>query len=225
MYASIILSAGIGSRMGLGFNKMLYELAGVPIVILTLKKFLADTKCEQVVLVVNERETQQMMNLLTEYGVVDNRIEITCGGSERQYSVYNGLLRVKSEIVLVHDGARPFVTQEMIDDCVQTCQAGDVAIVGVPLKDTVKRVINGVVIETPNRSELVAVQTPQAAPVKILRQAHERAIVDNFLGTDEGSLIEKYEDITVRIVEGAYTNIKLTTKEDLILATELLKTM
>ncbi len=225
MYAAMILSAGMGSRMGLGFNKMLYELAGVPIVVLTLKKFLADNKCEQIILVVNEREVTQMTNLLKENDVLDSRIEIVWGGSERQYSVYNGLLGVKSEIVLVHDGARPFVTQEMIDQCVRTCESGEVAIVGVPLKDTIKRVVNNVVIETPNRNELVAVQTPQAAPTHVLRQAHERAIVDNFLGTDEGSLIEKYEDITVRIVEGAYTNIKLTTKEDLILANELLKTV
>ena len=218
MYAVIILAAGMGSRMKLGYNKMLFELAGEAIVTRTLHKFLSDKQCEQIILVVNEREIEAMTSF-----VDDDRIQVVCGGSERQYSVANGLKHVSSDIVLVHDGARPFVTQEMMNECVAVCENGEVAIVGVPLKDTVKRVINNVVVETPNRAELVAVQTPQAAPLHILREAHEKASVDNFLGTDEGSLIEQYLDVKVRIVEGAYTNIKITTPEDLILAKELLK--
>lgn len=222
MYSAIVLAAGIGSRMGLGYNKMLYSIKGYPVIIHTLRQFLKDSNCGQLLLVVNEREVETMRNLLKDADIKDTRIEITIGGSERQYSVYNGLQRVVNEVVLVHDGARPFVTKEMIDSCCQWALKNQPAIVAVPVKDTIKRVVDSCVIETIKREEVYSVQTPQAAPTALLKQAHQLAQADNFLGTDEASLIEKYTDATVRVVEGAYTNIKLTTQEDLLLATQLL---
>ena len=126
------------------------------------------------------------------------------------------------EVVLVHDGARPFVTQQMISECFELAKKGHPSIVAVPVKDTMKRVVNGVVVETPNRDEMYSVQTPQAAPTELLKKAHEAAKKTHFLGTDEASLIEKYTDIPVCVVKGAYTNIKLTTPEDLLMAEQLL---
>lgn len=222
MYSALILAAGIGSRMELGYNKMLYLLQGQPVVIHTMKKFLSDANCSQVILVVNELEVDIIRQVLAEANMNDDKIEIVKGGSERQYSVYNGLQAVREEVVLVHDGARPFVTHEMITQCYELAKNGHPSIVAVPVKDTMKRVINGMVVETPNREEMYSVQTPQASPTRLLKQAHEAASVAAFLGTDEASLIEKYTNTSVHVVKGAYTNIKLTTPEDLILANQLL---
>lgn len=223
MYGAIVLSAGIGSRMGLGYNKMLYEIKGQPIVIHTLMKFLKDVNCGQLILVVNKVEMDRMKELLSQANLHDSRIQIVEGGTERQYSVYNGLQKMTQEVVLVHDGARPFVTQRMIDECYHQALSGYPSIVAVPVKDTIKRVVNHQVVETPNRSEMYAVQTPQAAPTALLKQAHECANKTGFLGTDEASLIEKYTKIPVNIVQGDYTNIKLTTPEDLVIANQLMK--
>lgn len=222
MYSAIVLSAGIGSRMGLGYNKMLYEIKGLPIVIHTVQKFLTDVNCGQLILVVNPTEMDNMQQLLQEANIQDYRIEIISGGRERQYSVYNGLQKVNRKVVLVHDGARPFVTQRMIDECYHQALEGKPSIVAVPVKDTIKRVMNGQVIETLNRLEMFAVQTPQAAPTELLKQAHDLAKKHQFLGTDEASLIEKYTTKPVHVVKGDYTNIKLTTPEDLIMAEQLL---
>lgn len=222
MYGAIILSAGIGSRMGLGYNKMLYEIHGQPVVVHTLQKFLKDANCGQLVLVVNPTEIEAMQQILKEASLADSRIEIVSGGSERQYSVYNGLQVITEDVVLVHDGARPFVTQHMIDECYEQALKGHPSIVAVPVKDTIKRVEDGVVIDTPQRCQMYAVQTPQAAPTSLLKEAHECAKEVEFLGTDESSLIEKFTKSSVNVVQGDYTNIKLTTPEDLVMAKELL---
>ena len=221
MYSILILAAGIGSRMGLGYNKMLHIIQGQPVIVHTIKKFLSDMNCSQIVLVVNELEIETMKQILCQAQIDDSRIEIVKGGAERQYSVYNGLQVVREDIVLVHDGARPFVTNEMIEQCYELAKVGHPSIVAVPVKDTMKRVINGVVVETPNRDEMYSVQTPQASPTNLLKQAHEAAKAAAFLGTDEASLIEKFTDTSVHIVKGSYTNIKLTTPEDLLMAEQL----
>ena len=222
MYSTLILAAGIGSRMGLGYNKMLHILQGQPVIVHTIKKFLGDRSCNQIVLVVNELEIEAMKQILGQAQIIDSRIEIVKGGAERQYSVYNGLQVVREDVVLVHDGARPFVTNEMIEQCYKLAKSGHPSIVAVPVKDTMKRVINGVVVDTPNRDEMYSVQTPQASPTSLLKKAHEAAKVASFLGTDEASLIEKYTTTSVHVVKGAYTNIKLTTPEDLLMAEQLL---
>ena len=162
MYGAIILSAGIGSRMGLGYNKMLYEINNEPIVVHTIRKFLKNENCGQLVLVVNPTETNIMNDILIKANLFDSRLQIVGGGSERQYSVYNGLQMMTQEVVLVHDGARPFVTQRMINECYDQAINGNPSIVAVPVKDTIKRVVDGVVIETPERSQMYAIQTPQA---------------------------------------------------------------
>lgn len=223
MYAAIILSAGIGSRMGLGYNKMLYEINNQPVVAHTLKKFLKDANCGQLILVVNPIEINAMQDILKEANITDSRIQIVGGGSERQYSVYNGLQMVTEDVVLVHDGARPFVTQRMIDECYHQALNAHPSIVAVPVKDTIKRVVDGIVVETPERSYMYAVQTPQGAPTFLLKQAHVCAKEAEFLGTDEASLIEKFTKSSVNVVLGDYTNIKLTTPEDLVMAKELMK--
>ena len=220
MYSAIVLAAGSGSRMGLGYNKMLYPIHQKPVVIHTLQKFVNDKYCSQIIVVVNPNEVETVTALIE----FNPRVQIVFGGSERQYSVYQGLKVVKESVVLVHDGARPLVSKRMIDECYALGRSGVASVVGVAVKDTMKRVDNsGNVIETLNRDEIYSIQTPQAAPTELLKKAHEQAKKDSFLGTDESSLIEKYTSAQVRIVQGSYTNIKLTTPEDLILAEQMLE--
>lgn len=218
-YSAIILAAGTGSRMGLGYNKMLHLVHQKPVVAHTVQPFLQDPRCSQLILVVNQAELAVMQSIFP-----NEHLQFVIGGSKRQESVYQGLQQVKEKIVLIHDGARPFVNQRMIEDCYMWATSGVAAVVGVPVKDTIKRVSKErMVLETLERHELFSIQTPQAATTATLKLAHEKARAENFIGTDDVSLIERYTKVNVRIVEGAYTNIKLTTPEDLVMAAELLK--
>ncbi|WP_404348760.1 2-C-methyl-D-erythritol 4-phosphate cytidylyltransferase [Sutcliffiella horikoshii] len=222
-YQVIVLAAGQGKRMKAGKNKQFIELEGKPVIIHTLSVFEADPWCSEIKLVINEKEKDIFKELLHQYPVQKIK-EMVIGGEERQDSVYNGLTSFQSaEIVLVHDGARPFISQEVIHHLVEKASKEGAAIVGVPVKDTIKRVSKaGVVEETVERSSLWSIQTPQAFRYPILKEAHEKAKTENYLGTDEASLVERIQ-VPVHIVEGEYENFKLTTPEDLILAKAFLQ--
>lgn len=169
----------------------------------------------KIILVINEREREHFQQLLTDYPF-QTAIELVAGGDERQHSVYKGLKAVKQEkIVLVHDGARPFIKHEQIDELIAEAEQAGAAILAVPVKDTIKRVQDLQVCETIERSSLWAVQTPQAFRLSLLMKAHAEAEYRGFLGTDDASLVEEMEGGSVRVVEGSYTNIKLTTPDDL----------
>ena len=148
---------------------------------------------------------------------------IVPGGKERQESVFLGLQAIenKDEIVLVHDGARPFVKERYIHNLVERAANDGAAVLAVPVKDTIKRVKEGLVDETIDREELWSIQTPQAFQLELLKDAHQRAIQDRVLGTDDASLLERQGQKVV-IIEGDYDNIKITTKEDLIFAEVIL---
>lgn len=221
-YNVIIPAAGQGKRMGVGKNKLFLELNSEPIILHTVRIFLQDTQCKQVLLVINEQDQDEMMNLFAN-SPLSEKIHFIIGGNERQYSVYNGLQEVKNvEIVLVHDGARPFITSSVIHQLVEEAVKHGAAIAAVPVKDTIKKVEGQTVIETIERSSLWQVQTPQAFRVSLLQKAHQKAIEDQFLGTDEASLVERLK-YPVQIVMSSYDNIKLTTLEDLYFAEAILK--
>ncbi|MFT4402508.1 2-C-methyl-D-erythritol 4-phosphate cytidylyltransferase [Bacillus sp. SW14] len=214
-YDVVILAAGQGKRMKAGRNKLFIELKGDPVIIHTLKVFDSHRPCEKIILVINEREREDFQQMLTNYRF-QTAIELVAGGDERQHSVYKGLKAVKQEkIVLVHDGARPFIKHEQIDELVDEAEQAGAAILAVPVKDTIKRVQDLQVSETIERSSLWAVQTPQAFRLSLLMKAHAEAEHKGFLGTDDASLVEEMEGVSVRVVEGRYTNIKLTTPDDL----------
>ncbi|USP95634.1 2-C-methyl-D-erythritol 4-phosphate cytidylyltransferase [Bacillus vallismortis] len=214
-YDVVILAAGQGKRMKAGRNKLFIELKGDPVIIHTLRVFDSHRPCEKIILVINEREREDFQQLLTNYRF-QTAIELVAGGDERQHSVYKGLKAVKQEkIVLVHDGARPFIKHEQIDELVDEAEQAGAAILAVPVKDTIKRVQDLQVSETIERSSLWAVQTPQAFRLSLLIKAHAEAEHKGFLGTDDASLVEEMEGVSVRVVEGRYTNIKLTTPDDL----------
>ncbi|KXG08707.1 2-C-methyl-D-erythritol 4-phosphate cytidylyltransferase [Anoxybacillus sp. P3H1B] len=221
LYQVVIPAAGQGKRMKAGMNKLLIELQHQPVIIHTLKVFEQDDDCRGIIMVVNETERPLFVELLKKFGI-KKVISIVSGGIERQHSVYNGLQAVKEgEIVLIHDGARPFIRLEKIHELVKEAQEHGAAIPAVPMKDTVKKVRNGMAEETVERSSLWAVQTPQAFRVSLVLEAHKRAQEEGYIGTDDASLVERMGK-KVKIVEGDYRNIKLTTPDDLLFAEAIL---
>lgn len=220
-YEIIVLAAGQGKRMKAGRNKQFLTIQNVPLIIHTLQKFEQDPWCSGIVLVVNKKEVAIFEELLTEYPIQKVQ-SLTVGGDERQHSVYNGLKSLKqAQMVLIHDGARPFVQQNTIHELVEKAASDKAAVLAVPVKDTIKRVEQGTVIETVERSSLWAIQTPQAFLFDVVMDAHEKAKTNEYLGTDDASLVEKAGQ-KVSIVEGNYDNIKLTTPEDLLYAEAIL---
>jgi 2-C-methyl-D-erythritol 4-phosphate cytidylyltransferase len=216
-YQVIIPAAGQGKRMGAGKNKLLLQLEDMPIFIYTLKVFEEDENCSGIILAVNDQEEKEIMNLLDLYGI-KKVIGLVPGGKERQHSVFHGVQALKDDgIVLVHDGARPFIDQDQIHSLVLAAEQYGASVLAVPVKDTVKKVIGNKVIETVDRSSLWAIQTPQAFRMSLLREAHEKAMEEDFLGTDDASLVERIGQDVI-IIEGSYDNIKLTTPEDLFFA-------
>ncbi|WP_088070844.1 2-C-methyl-D-erythritol 4-phosphate cytidylyltransferase [Gottfriedia luciferensis] len=217
-YKVIIPAAGSGSRMGAGFNKLFLKIMNSPIIELTLKVFGEDERCNEIILPIKESE-QHFFHSLNLPSFIQNKITYVKGGSERQESVFNGLVSIKDteSLILVHDGARPFVTNEVIERILVKMNEHEAVICAVPMKDTIKKVIDGVVVETIDRSTLWGIQTPQAFTYKCLMEAHQKAIENGFLGTDDASLVE-WNGSKVSVVNGDYNNIKVTTKEDLFFA-------
>ncbi|MDQ0999911.1 2-C-methyl-D-erythritol 4-phosphate cytidylyltransferase [Neobacillus niacini] len=216
-YQVIIPAAGQGKRMGAGKNKLLLELNNIPVLIHTLKVFDEDELCNGIILAVNPLDTAEFKSLLNKYKV-KKVLDLVPGGKERQDSIYNALKTVKNDgIILVHDAARPFILKEHIHRLLVTAQETGAAIIGVPAKDTMKTVRDDMVMATVERSSLWAVQTPQAFRFSVLFKAYEQAEKENFIGTDDSSLVERISH-PVTMVEGDYDNIKLTTKEDLFFA-------
>lgn len=221
-YQVIIPAAGQGKRMRAGKNKVLLQLKDIPILIHTLKVFELDEACQGIILAISAGDEDLFSSLLKKYRI-KKVTSLVAGGNERQHSVYNGLQAAKKEgIVLVHDAARPFIEKRVIHELVAVAEKDGAAVVAVPVKDTIKKVNNFEVVETIERSSLWAIQTPQAFRVSLLEEAHNLALEQKFLGTDEASLVERLH-IPVKIVEGDYDNIKLTTPEDLYFAEAIIK--
>ncbi|WML41920.1 2-C-methyl-D-erythritol 4-phosphate cytidylyltransferase [Neobacillus sp. OS1-2] len=221
-YQVILPAAGQGKRMGAGRNKLLLELNGVPVLIHTLRVFDEDEECSGIILAIHPQDEREFKALLKKYHI-KKVMKLVPGGKERQYSIFNALKTVSTNgIILVHDAARPFIRKEQIHRLTETTEETGAAIIGVPAKDTMKKVQEGLIVETVERSSLWAVQTPQAFRISLLQEAYEKADKDHFLGTDDASLVERL-NVPVAMVEGDYDNIKLTTPEDLYFAEAILK--
>lgn len=210
--------------MALGSNKIFLELAGESILLRTLRTFSSSARIEFLIVVVGAGEVAAVEAILR--AAADLKPwAVVVGGSERQFSVANGLkvLPEAAEIVLVHDAARPLVDVATIDAVAEAAAEFGGAIAAVPEKNTVKFVdAAGFVKSTPSRAELVEVQTPQGFQREILVRAYEKAAADNFLGTDDASLVERIGG-RVKVVGGSYRNIKVTTPEDIAIAENFLK--
>ncbi|WP_332238269.1 2-C-methyl-D-erythritol 4-phosphate cytidylyltransferase [Sporolactobacillus sp. KGMB 08714] len=218
-YRVVIVAAGQGTRMGAEMNKVLLTLRGIPVIIYTLRVFEKDPDCAGIVLVIRESERKTFDELIRKYRI-SKVTEMTAGGRERQESVYNGLIRLgdyQDQIVMIHDGARPFVTRNQIVRVAEAADRCGAALLAVRVKDTIKQVAYHKVSQTLERESLWAAQTPQAFRMSVIMQAHRAGRVKHFRATDDASLVEQLGR-AVEVVEGSYRNIKLTTPEDMIIA-------
>lgn len=224
MVTAVFPAAGQGRRMNVGINKVFLDLLGKPILVHTLQRFSRSKKIDYLVVVVAAEEVSFIRKLLKAVPGL-KPYQVVAGGSERQYSIANGLAVVpeNSEIILVHDAARPLTSIETIDRVVEGAREVGGAIAAVPEKNTVKIVDeDGIVKETPPRKTLWEVQTPQGFRREILMEAYRKAKEDAFLGTDDSSLVERL-GVPVKVVESDYRNIKVTTPEDMLIAEAFLQ--
>jgi len=216
----VIAAAGKGSRMGMESNKQYLELRGKPVLAMTIQRFEDCNLIDEIIVVANEAETEYCRrNVVERYGFKKVKAVVT-GGPTRRQSVYNGLQRVSPGcgIVLIHDGARPFIEAHTIEACIDAAEKYGASVAAVPAKDTIKRADgDDFVDETIDRSSLWYIQTPQAFLFGLIMDAHTKAEQDGFDGTDDAVLAERLGH-KVKLVTGSYTNIKITTREDLILA-------
>lgn len=224
MNGVVIVAAGTGSRMKKDINKQFIKLNNKEIVAHTIDKFYNNENIDDIVVVIREDEEEYFnKNIKEKYGFTN--IKVAHGGNERQDSVFNGIKMLKKEcdVVLIHDGARPFVTDDIIKRSIHEANEHNAIVVGVKVKDTIKVVSdNGNIVDTPNRSYLWAVQTPQVFKYDIITKAYEDADNNNYYGTDDAMLVERI-GYNVKMIEGSYNNIKITTQEDLEFGDQILK--
>ncbi len=221
----LIPAAGLGKRMGKAVAKQFLPLGDKPLLAHTLLAFQQAPEIDELIPVLSQEDMESCLREIIERYHITKVKTLVVGGKERQESVSHGLEKLEKDaaIVLVHDGVRPFVTQEMIREVVEHARKGECVTVGVPLKDTVKEVDErGFVRQTLDRSRFWAIQTPQAFPAKVLKKAYEEAVRHKVFGTDDAMLVERAGG-KVRVLMGSYDNIKITTPEDLLLAEEILK--
>ena len=220
---AVILAAGLGKRMQAGHNKQFIEICGQSVLTHTLTIFAQIPEIAKIVLVVRAGEEDTCRNMIPE--IAESKTVLAIGGKERQDSVHNGIRAItwECEYILIHDGARPLVTEEVIRRTLLAAQNSGAAICAVPVKDTIKQAdSDGNVLATIPRESLWAVQTPQVFRADLIRRAYENAYVHNHYGTDDASLVE-YLGEEIKIVTGDYENIKITTPEDIPTAEQILQ--
>lgn len=220
-YEVILLGAGSSIRLGTLENKVMLMLNDRPVYDYALNLFIEDDCCEQVIFVVQQEDQANIKNqLLKLYNSLPKKLTFVQGGKERQYSVENGLSALnnpKDGYVLVHDAARPFIDKEMINELFETVKVEKAVILAIPAKDTIKVVRNSEVHQTLHRPVIWQVQTPQMFKSELLIQAHKQASVDEFVGNEEGELVERMNH-PVKVLEGKDKNFKITTATDFMIA-------
>ena len=214
---AVIVAAGSGSRMNSDKNKQFMELGGIPVLTRTLKVFDSCKRIDEIIIVMNRELIENCKNEIIEpYNIMKN-VKIVPGGKERGDSVLNGLKAIDNEtgIVVIHDGARPFVTEEIIVNSIEDALSFGGSCVAVKAKDTIKQSgEGGFISHTLDRSSLWMVQTPQTFKKELLEKAYEKATLDGFSGTDDCSVVERM-GVEIKLTKGSYKNIKITTMEDI----------
>jgi 2-C-methyl-D-erythritol 4-phosphate cytidylyltransferase len=216
---ALVLAAGRGERLGGAIPKAFVPLAGKPMLLHALAAISATPAIDFVVPVVARSELPRMDALAAELAGIRGMRPAVAGGVERQDSVAAGLaaLPPETELVAVHDAARPLVGARAVARVVDAARASGAAILAVPARDTIKRARAGRILGTPLRSECFAAQTPQVFRVDLLREALEKAAADRFLGTDDSELVERL-GVPVDLVPGEESNIKVTDRADMAAA-------
>ncbi len=224
-YISVVLAAsGMGKRMNSNINKQYLLLKEKPILAYTIEKFDNNEYIDEIVVVAREEEKEYCIREVVKKYDFRKVTNVVGGGAERQDSVYKGLLAVNSlcSIVLIHDGVRPFIRNKDIFNSIDGVIKYNACVIGTPVKDTIKMVdMDKDIIDTPNRNNLWSVQTPQSFSYKLILKAYEEAIQKKLIATDDSMLVEKL-GYKVKMIEGSYSNIKITTPEDLKFAELLL---
>jgi 2-C-methyl-D-erythritol 4-phosphate cytidylyltransferase len=220
LISAVIVAGGKGKRMGSALPKQFLKINGVEILALTIEKFEKCSIVDEILVVVSNDEIDYCRsNIIDRYNFTKVK-KVVNGGKERFNSVYNGLKNCSKEtdIVIIHDGVRPFVTQDMIKNSAECAKKYGACAAGVAIKDTIKLKDRENYIEkTINRDELIAIQTPQAFDYNLILKAYNNSIEKGIFSTDDTMLIEALHK-KVRIIDGSYLNIKITTPEDLIFA-------
>lgn len=215
----IIVAGGKGTRIGGNVKKQYLTLNGKEILAHTIEAFEKVGVIDEIVLVVGQEDLEYVETAIVHQYGYQKVTQIVAGGKERKDSVWNGICALKehTDYIMVHDGARPFIKEKEIRACLEAARKEGAALVAVPVKDTIKQVnTSGMVVGTPERSTLWAVQTPQTFAKSLLVEAHLYGQQEALEATDDAMLVEAIGH-GVWVVEGDYTNIKITTPEDLVI--------
>ena len=220
--SAVIVSAGLARRMG-GIDKVLAPLGELPVLVHTLYAFQDCSAVDEIIVVAREDLVVEVGRLCKEFNL-DKVRKVIVGGQERIHSVQAGLGEVdpEADLIAIHDGARPLVTQEIIRDAVARAALTGAAAPAIPLTDTIKRTEDGLVVETVDRSQLWSVQTPQVFEAGLIKGAIQKAIDDGELLTDDCGAVERL-GMKVTLTSGSRENIKITTPLDLILGEAILQ--
>lgn len=202
---AIIAAAGSGSRMKSGTSKQFIELNGIPVLIRTLFAFDKAEKIDGVIIVTRKTDIETVKDMVKAYGI-KKVLTIAVGGETRQDSVSNALKVTDSEYVLIHDGARPFITPEQINSVASALSENDAAALGKPVTDTLKIVENGYISGTQERASLYGIQTPQGFKTDVIKDAHKAAKENGLSVTDDCALCE-HMGIKIKIIEGSSSKI------------------
>ena len=219
-YTAIVLAAGSGKRMNPKVHKQYLIIQDRPVLYYSLKAF-EDSAVDEIVLVVGKGEEEFCRKeIVDKYGISKVKA-IVEGGKERYHSVFEGLKQTSdADYVLIHDGARPFVNQDIIRRCMQEVQKYQACVVGMPVKDTIKIADEeGYAKQTPDRKNVWMIQTPQTFSYALIYEAYEEMLkTEDTAITDDAMVLERIKGKKSKLIEGSYRNIKITTPEDLLIA-------
>ena len=219
-YTAIVLAAGSGKRMNSKVHKQYLIIQDRPVLYYSLKEF-QDSAVDEIVLVVGKGEEEFCRReIVDKYGISKVKA-IVEGGKERYHSVFEGLKQTSdADYVLIHDGARPFVNQDIIRRCMQEVQKYQACVVGMPVKDTIKIADEGgYAKQTPDRKNVWMIQTPQTFSYALIYEAYEEMLkTEDTAITDDAMVLERIKGKKSKLIEGSYRNIKITTPEDLLIA-------
>ena len=219
-YTAIVLAAGSGKRMNSKVHKQYLIIQDRPVLYYSLKVF-EDSAVDEIVLVVGKGEEKFCRKeIVDKYGISKVKA-IVEGGKERYHSVFEGLKQTSdADYVLIHDGARPFVNQDIIRRCMQEVQKYQACVVGMPVKDTIKIADEeGYAKQTPDRKNVWMIQTPQTFSYALIYEAYEEMLkTEDTAITDDAMVLERIKGKKSKLIEGSYRNIKITTPEDLLIA-------
>lgn len=218
---AVVLAAGQGKRMNSSVQKQYLLIKGKPVLYYTLNAFEKSSIISEIILVTGKEEVEYCRKEIVEHYGFTKVTKIIAGGKERYHSVYEGIRAIgEADYVYIHDGARPFVTEEIIARADHGVKKYRACVVGMPVKDTIKVADEGCfAVQTPDRRTLWQVQTPQVFEYTLIREAYEKLMTEEPGGiTDDAMVVETMTDFRVKLVEGSYRNIKITTPEDLEIA-------